>query len=219
MGMEEKEPKLITTKDLTDGDYVVRDLIAGDESVVDTKYFKLLNDSDIKNILKKITNDKYLTDKAKANLLLNQWKINYRCKPPTIEEFLTPEWLGESANSLYPHIREWLCNFWNPKSGKRHLIMSTGIRVGKSTASATSGAFVATNLWCMRNPKKFFNLMKMSSIVFMLVSFTMDKAKQVLFKPFIEILTSSPKFKRVKFEERLEQAQKDNPDRSSIYTP
>ena len=42
MGMEEKEPKLITTKDLTDGDYVVRDLISGDESVVDTKYFKLL---------------------------------------------------------------------------------------------------------------------------------------------------------------------------------
>lgn len=82
-----------------------------------------------------------------------------------------------------------------------------------STMSSISELFVTVTLWSMRSPKKFFNLSESSSMVTMLVSFTMEKAAQVLLQPFMQILKSSPKFRRVKQEERLVSAQDETPDK------
>lgn len=196
-----------------DSYFLVKDLLSGDESVLLRNKFIDLNKDDIINAIKCITLDPGLSDKDKIKLLSQNWRINYRIKPPTIEEFLTPDWIGESAKSLYPHIRKILTEFWSYDSKYRHLILASGIRTGKSTLSTLSSLFCAVNLWCMRNPKKFFGLATMSSIVFMMISFTMDKAQQILFQPFMQILNSSPKFKRVKLEERLDMNQKENPDK------
>ena len=204
------EKETLTEKPKTDAYYAAVDLLSGDESAyVVLDAYK----SEIVDILKKIANDPVMSNKDKINLLSNTWKINYRQKPPTIEEFLTYEWLGETADSLYPHVRKILTEFWAPDSKYRHLILASAIRCGKSILSSISSMFCTVNLWCMRNPKKFFGLAKMSSIVYMMISFTMDKAQQVLFQPFMQILSSSDKFKRVKLEERLDINQKDNPDK------
>ena len=64
----------------------------------------------------------------------------------------------------------------------------------------------------MRDPKKFFDLSKATSIVQALISFTMDKAEQLLVQPFMQILLSSPRFRRVKMEERLNFKQEEYPD-------
>lgn len=203
------EKEILSKEPKSDAYFATIDLLSGDESayhIVDS------NKEDIIDILKKIANDPKFSTKDKIQLMSQSWRINYRQKPPTIEEFLTPEWIGDSAESLYPHIRKILTEFWAPDSKYRHLILASGIRTGKSTLSSINSLFVTTNLWCMRNPKKFFGLAKMSSIVFMMISFTMEKAQQVLFQPFMQILSSSDKFRRVKFEERLDLYQAENPD-------
>lgn len=203
------EKEIIVSKPKNDLYYATIDLLSGDESA-----YNIINSypEEIIDSLKRISNDPGLSTKDKIQLLSQSYKINYRVKPPTIEEFLTPDWLGDTADSLYPHVIKILTEFWNPNSKYRHLILASGIRCGKSILSSISELFVTINLWCMRNPKKFFGLIKMSSIVFMMISFTMEKAQQVLFQPFMQILSSSPKFKRVKLEERLDINQKENPD-------
>ena len=191
--------------------YIVKDLLHGDESVANLHIFNSLDVSDIKQILNKISCDPKLSNKDKIQLLSQSWRINYRQPPPSIEEFLSKDWIGDTADSIYPHIRKLLCEFWASDSKYRHLILASGIRAGKSVCSTLSSLYCTTNLWCMRNPKKFFGLAKMSSIVYMMISFTMEKAQQVLFQPFIQILMSSPKFRRVKFEERLDFYQNEDP--------
>lgn len=203
------EKEILVNAPKTDTYYATLDLLSGNETA-----YKIISEhkDDIIAVLKKIANDPTISDKDKINLLSNSWRINYRQRPPTIEEFLTPEWIGDSAESLYPHVRKILTEFWAPDSQYRHLILASGIRCGKSVLSSISSLFGTVNLWCMRNPKRFFGLARMSSIVYMMISFTMDKAQQVLFQPFMQILSSSDKFKRVKLEERLEINQMDNPD-------
>ena len=82
-----------------------------------------------------------------------------------------------------------------------------------SVTSTLHSLFVTTRLWQMRNPKKFFALSQNSSIVQALISFTMEKASQLLLQPFMQILLSSPKFHRVKQEEHLNRHQFENPDK------
>ena len=123
------EKEILTKQPKTDAYHATVDLLSGDDaaySILDT--YK----DDIVDILKKISNDPLISTKDKINLLSNTWKINYRQKPPTIEEFLTPEWLGETAESLYPHVRKILIEFWSPDSKYRHLILASAIRCGKA---------------------------------------------------------------------------------------
>ena len=203
------EKEILIAKPKNDGYHAAVDLLSGDESA-----YPILETyrNDIIDILKKISNDPTISTKDKINLLSNTWKINYRVKAPSIEEFLTSDWLGDTAESLYPHVKKILIEFWAPDSKYRHLLLASAIRCGKSVLSTISSLFVTVNLWAMRNPKRFFGLARMSSIVFMMISFTMDKAQQVLFQPFMQILSSSDKFKRIKLEERLDINQKENPD-------
>ena len=159
-----------------------------------------------------IVEDPSLSNKQKFQIMNESWRINYRVKPPDISTFLTPEWIGPTADSLYPHVRETLVNFWQPDSQYRHLILGSAIGTGKSYTSTLWSLYITVHLWCMRNPKKFFGLAQNSSIVQGLISFTMEKASQLLLQPFMQILLSAPKFKRVKQEEMLLKHQADNPD-------
>lgn len=168
--------------------------------------------SSIMRTLKKITSDPVISERTRAQLLSESWRINYRVKPPTIEEFLTPEWLGEMANSLFPHAKKILTDFWQPDSPYRHLILASAIGLGKSTLSSVSSLFVTTNLWCMRNPNKFLGLAPSTALATALISFTQDKAAQVLLQPFLQILKTSPKFHRVRLEEKLDSTQLEDPD-------
>ena len=146
--------------------------------------------------------------------MLNSWKIYYRVKPPSIEEFLTEEWIGPTARNIYPHIRKILCDFWKPDSTYRNLILSVALGIGKTFCAVICSLFCTVNLFCMRSPHKFFNIAESASFVNMLVSFTEDKAKQLLVQPFYRIMETSKKFHRVRQEEKLILKQEDDyPDK------
>lgn len=68
------------------------------------------------------------------NLLTNEgWRLMYKRKPPSPEEYLTPEWIGGQAEGLWPNVRDAFLNFVdpNPLNPKRGLALSTSIGWGK----------------------------------------------------------------------------------------
>lgn len=195
-----------------DSYFLIKDLVQGDENVALRSDFVELSSQEIVSALESIMQDNSLSYKQKYQILSESWRINYRVKPPTIEEFLSTDWIGPTAESLFPHVREILTNFWKPDSESRHLVLASSIGTGKSVTSTLWSLFITSHLWSMRNSKKFFGLAQNSSIVQALISFTLNKASQLLLQPFMQILQSSPKFKRVKQEEHLIKHQRDNPN-------
>jgi len=195
-----------------DTPYLLKDLIQGDQSVALRPQFQALQRPEIKEGLKLILNNKHLSLATRQDLILNTWRINYREKPPTMKEFLTNEWIGPMADSVHPHIREILENFWGLQSPYRHLILGSAIGTGKSTAAALHNLFVSVHLFLMRDPKRFFELAASTAIIQAFISFSMDKATQLLLQPLIQILSTSPKFRRVKQEEHLKTQQAKYPD-------
>lgn len=87
-----------------------------------------------------------------------------------------------------------------------------------SSLSSILVLYIIVQLQYMRNPKKYFNLSEMGSIVIALLSFTQKKANQLLMKPFVNLLKLSPIFHQVRMEERLAPKQKSLPRGHISYT-
>lgn len=110
--------------------YQLTDFLSGDESL--DKLIDGIDMDSIRKTLSKISGDETVSQKTRTQLLAESWRINYRIKPPTIEEFLTPDWIGDMANSLFPHARRILTEFWQPDSPYRHLILASAVGLGKA---------------------------------------------------------------------------------------
>lgn len=199
--------------DISDLRYMTKDLLEGDNEVSQLQGFSSSEKSDIDNALKWIINKSGLSEEDQKRLMMNSWRLHYKSKPPSIKEFLTTEWIGPTAEDLYPNVERILTEYWQPNSQYRHLILGAAIGTGKSFTSTLSSLYVTTHLHLLKNPKQFFGLSQATSIVHALISFSMEKAGQLLLQPFMQILLSTEKFKRVKMEERLDKAQKENPDK------
>jgi len=195
-----------------DNYFLTKDILSGDNSPKMFEKFDTLAASEAMLGLEKVMLDYHLSDKEKCQLLAESWRINYRVKPPSITEFITPKYIGPTADSLYPHVKKLLIEYWQPDSIYRNLILGAAIGTGKTFASTIWSLYITTHLWAMRSPKKFFGLAQNSSIVHGMISFTMDKAAQLLLQPFIQILVSAPHFRRVKQEEQLVKKQEEYPD-------
>jgi len=119
-------------KEVNNGSYLVNDLIQGDETVSRRSDFSELTGEQIQQSIDIILNRSDVTYAQKQMLLSNMWRIHYKTKPPTIEEFLTEKYIGPTANSLYPHVKGLLCEFWQPDSAYRNLILGSAIGTGKA---------------------------------------------------------------------------------------
>ena len=63
-----------------------------------------------------------LSEREKGNLLENSWKINHKFRPPTVEEFLTEDWIGPQAKEVFPHCRDVFIKYFDPSVNKNTLI-------------------------------------------------------------------------------------------------
>jgi hypothetical protein len=185
-------------KQIKNAPFMIKDLISGDDSVFESPLFADITAEEIQVAVGAIINNSHLTDSQKKFYLNNTWKIHYQGNkpPPTIEEFLTPYYLGDTANSLYPYIKQDLVNFWNPSKPYRNAILAPFIGYGKSTESVISNLFVSTHLMLMRDPKKYFFKAPTTRITQILISFNLDQANDLLLDPFKQILESTDKFEK-----------------------
>jgi len=176
------------------------------------------NINDILDYLQVLLTDTSIPDNVKAYKLRNLWQLFYRIRPPTVEEFLTPKWIGVIADKIYPQVKEAFKQYMQPLNGKRVLALSTCIGWGKTTLSTLIATYIVVHLHYMKNPKRFFNLNEIGAIVIALMSFTQRKVNQLLLQPFYTLLKSSPMFERVWREDRLEIKQKEIGDKKIAYT-
>jgi hypothetical protein len=180
---------------LNNTQYILKDLIQGDNSAL--KEIEGLDMNTIKKALDFLTNNDSLDEKQKIGLLQDSWKINYRAKPPTPEEFLTAKYLGPTADTLYPWVKQTFIDFMNPTAEYRNLILYPHIGWGKSFLSTLITLYLDICVSLMHDPNKYFGLSKATSFSSMLISYSIKKSYEVLVSPFMNIMESSPFFERV----------------------
>lgn len=179
------------------------------DDIFNSSIFKDSEIEDINNALSIILGDESLSEIKKLDYMNNLWRINYYEKPPSIEEFLTPKWIGLTSDSLYPYVRDILTTYFDPKSKKRHLLLALAIGMGKSTLSVLALLYVAILYNLLRNPKQYLNLAESAPVVITLLSFTIEKANDILVKPMLNVISSCDRYERCKMESQLIKKQKD----------
>ena len=110
-------------KELANSQDIFRDVLSGDPNALLLLDDKNLDKNAIKLALDFIMNNNTISDKEKQSLLCESWRINYRDKPPTPEEFITPKYLGSVANHTYDRIKKVFVEFMNPEKPYRNLIL------------------------------------------------------------------------------------------------
>jgi len=194
--LSERSKLIHNTKDM------LIDLFRGDESINSRMDWKTLTPEIVESAKRLIFNNENLDEVDKLFYLNNLWKINYkgRNRPPTIEEFLTPKYLGSTATDLYPFLRKALIEYFDPisENNYRDAILYMAIGLGKSYFSVIATLFVLTHVILMRDPKRFFGLAQATEITQGYFSFTIKKAEDLLIAPTILMMQNSPMFQRVK---------------------
>ena len=113
---------------------IYKDIIAGDPNALKVFDGMDLDMEAIKTAISFIVSNEKLSDEEKSGLLKESWRINFRAKPPTPEEFLTEKYLGPTAKTLYPRIRKCFLEFMDPNSSARNLVLYGHIAFGKGNA-------------------------------------------------------------------------------------
>jgi len=108
----------------------VSDLLAGDMDLYKTK-LRGIDFKKIKIALDYLLNDLNLSNTQKAALIANSWRIYYRSKPPTPEEFLSEKYLGAMSDSIYPRVQKWFLEFWDESKPYRNAVLFPFIGAGK----------------------------------------------------------------------------------------
>ncbi len=115
------------------------DVLQGDSNLMES--LGIYNQVEMDKILKAvdfITNNESLSSQEKADLLSNSWRLNYKVRPPSPEEFLSETYLGEAnANSIYPRIKKTFLEFADPSSNHRNLVLYPMIGWGKEVLNSS----------------------------------------------------------------------------------
>jgi len=173
------------------------DLIAGDDQVLARPEYRTISVESIQTALDFLLKNPTLDDRQKAYLLANSWRVNYRDKPPTPDNFITEKYLGRAALHTYSRIIDVFKEFMRPNSVYRNLILYPHIGWGKSYLSTLINLYIAIHLSMMRNPYKFFGLNPASILSQLLVSYSLKKSSELLLEPLIAIMEASPFFEKV----------------------
>ncbi len=132
VGAKKYKPGLYETFDNNLAD-ILLDALQGDQKVLELPEIQALGVKNIQAALEWLNTADVNGDYK--NLLRNEgWRLMYKRKPPTPEEYLTYDWIGGQSEGLWQNVREAFINFIdpNPLNPARGLALSTSIGWGKS---------------------------------------------------------------------------------------
>ena len=173
------------------------DLIAGDDDVLARTDYRALTLDVIMKALQFLLDNPMLDEKQKAFLIANSWRINFRDKPPSPEEFITEKYLGRAALQTYDRVKTVFKEFMDPSKPYRNLVLYPCIGWGKSYLSTLINIYTGVHLSLMRNPYKYFGLNPASILSQLLISYSLKKSSELLLEPMLAILEASPFFEKV----------------------
>lgn len=126
-----KQELINSKKEFANAQALLKDLLHGDPYALKRLEGMDLNMEAIKLALEVLNSNDNITEKDRLNLMSESWRINFRDRPPTPEEFLTEKYLGPTAKTIYPRIRETFLAFMDPTQRARNLILYPMIGWGK----------------------------------------------------------------------------------------
>ena len=112
--------------------FIVKDLLAGDPKALERPEITCLNFDAIKAALQWLNEQNEFDNTMKADLFSNAWRLNFKCRPPTPEEFLTEKYIGPMAESLRPSLRDTFCEAFDPLKPYRTIVLTPHIGWGKA---------------------------------------------------------------------------------------
>ena len=131
------------------------------------------------------------------DLIPDLWRLLYKHKVPSPEEFLTEEIIGSTARTLYPKWREIFLETYSPRSLTYEVIISGSIGSGKSTAVHLLQQYNLYRLCCLRNPQLTMGAAEVTSLVLSLFSLTLEKVQLATMAPFMAQMKICPIFEEV----------------------
>lgn len=112
---------------------ILVDVLNGDEKLLEMPEIQSLGARNIKAALEWLATADVNGD-YKDLLAKEGWRLMYRRRPPTPEEYLTWDWIGAQSEGLWPNVKHAFVEFMNlsPLNPKRGLALSTSIGWGKA---------------------------------------------------------------------------------------
>ena len=124
--------------------------------------------------------------------------------PPTIEEFLSPAWIGFSSNTIFPAWRKVLTeDVFGPHSIVKEIIFAGATGTGKSTAARYCLVYNMIRVLYFNQPQLMFGVDPTQVLSTIMISVGLAKAWRGLMDPIIALFQASDKFIRVKKEDEL----------------
>lgn len=140
----------------------------------------------------------YLTNQDE-DLANNINDLIYKRPCPTIEEFLdNPFYMGNISATIYPYWRKKLCEIFDPQNPIKKVLFGGATGTGKSRTAEKACVYALYRLLCLRYPRQVLKVEAQSTLAMFILSVTQKTAYQVLFQPFIELLSNMPCFQRVR---------------------
>lgn len=206
--MEKVKPPIIHKPEIANTSAMLRDFFAGYDDLYNT-----LDDNysteDIKKAMDFLMNNPQLSQQELLDIVQNPWKFTYIAKPPTIDEFMTNKFLGDTAENIFDYWKPIMREYWEFGNDYRHLLLSLFIGAGKSFVSVCSAMYQNEIYFLKRRPKKEFNLAASSLVCTVALSFTQDKARELLVAPMINIMETSPMYEKCRTVEQMRKLQKE----------
>lgn len=111
---------------------ILKEVLAGDTDAMKRPEFNAINFPAMKAYLEWAIKTDALNDSGKDDLMNNAWRLNFKCRPPTPEEFLTEKFIGAQAEALHKPLIDIFCEFFDPLKPYRTLVLTQCIGWGKS---------------------------------------------------------------------------------------
>ena len=187
--------KFKNPKQVNELKYIIKDILSGDQKAARDERYSYLNFKQIKTAIEWIQNNSF--DESLQNLLISQpWRLVYKIKPPTPEEFLTSKYIGAMADSLWLPVKKNFLEFFDPMKPYRNAYLNPSIGSGKSTFTMMALLYVACLYALMRDPWKFYSKAKTTVFAITLCAVTITKAKEIYEEPIRQLIESADFWKQ-----------------------
>ncbi len=137
-------------------------------------------------------------------------RIIFYKKPPTPEEFLDPSngWVPkDTPQTMYPFVREEFLSITKENPSKQIIAEYGATRIGKTHMVIHLIMYTMIFFHYLREPALYYGKSSLSDLAIYIISFNYDKTAELYLRPLFKLLESSPKFKQIKFQDKVKQEQ------------
>ncbi len=131
----------------------------------------------------------------------NLWRVDYRRRPPTMEEFITDaHYLGRMLHpngqcGIWPVWFRTLCDEFDRESLLHNVVLTGALGTGKTTVMVVVLLFRICHLLLLKRPAEMFEQGAGAALYFVIISVTREAAQQTAFSQAASLMAASPFFR------------------------